>query len=354
MEKIKDLKILEFASVLAGPLASNLFSELGAEVIKIENSRTGGDITRHWRTAKETKDASVSSYYASANFHKVVIMADLRNSEDRERVMRYVDKADVIISNFKPKTARKLGVDFEALRQRNSRAVIAELVGYRENPGRGAFDVLLQAEVGYLSMTGHPHSPFAKIPVAMIDILAAHQLRAGILAALYERLQDGKGRRVVVDLYSSALSGLINQGSAFLMNEDIARPIGSAHPSIAPYGEIYYSLDEVPLVLAIGTDAQFRLLCDLLNMDMPPHWSTNTGRVKGREELYKRLSEYIKQWKYSDLLAAFNANEIPFARVNNVGEALSQEKAAKYILESEQEDVKLRALRSVTFTLTNE
>jgi crotonobetainyl-CoA:carnitine CoA-transferase CaiB-like acyl-CoA transferase len=354
MHGIADLEIVEFASVLAGPLAANLFSEMGAKVTKIENSRTGGDITRHWRTASESKDASVSSYYASANFQKEVIMADLRDPAERERAMRYVDKADVIISNFKPDTARKLGVSFEALRQRNAKAVIAELVGYRENPERGAFDVLLQAEAGYLSMTGHPHSPFAKIPVAMIDILAAHQLRAGILAALYQRLQDGKGRRVEVDLYSAALSGLINQGSAYLMHQDIARPMGSAHPSIVPYGEIYHTLDDVPLVLAIGTDAQFRLLCELLGIDSLPHWSTNKGRVEDREELQKRMSECIVQWKYSELRAVFTANEIPFARVNDVGEALSQNKAAKYILESEQEDVKLRALRSVTFTLASE
>ena len=130
--------------------------------------------------------------------------------------------------------------------------------------------------------------------------------------------------------------------------------MGSAHPSFVPYGEIYHTLDDVPLVLAIGTDAQFRLLCELLGIDSLPHWSTNKGRVEDREELQKRMSECIGQWNYSELRAVFTANEIPFARVNDVGEALSQDKAAKFILESEQEDVKLRALRSVTFTLASE
>lgn len=354
MEEIAELKVVEFASVLAGPLVGNLFSELGAKVVKVENSRTGGDITRHWRTATEDSDTAVSSYYASANYNKEVVMADLRQEEERERVMRLVEEADVIISNFKPRTAKKLGVDFASLRKSNSGAVIAELLGYREDPNRGAFDVLLQAETGYLSMTGHPESPFAKIPVAMIDVLAAHQLRAGVLAALYKRVQDGKGRRVQVDLYGAALSGLINQGSAYLMNGDIAEPMGSAHPSIAPYGEVYTTADEVPMILAVGTDKQFRELCFILDFSMKEKWSTNKGRVQDRKMLKEVLSEHIGGWKYRLLVDQLEEGGIPFARIQNVGQALMTETAAPYILESDQEGRKLRAIKTVSFELREE
>ncbi len=354
MKKISQLKVLEFASVLAGPLVGNLFSEMGAKVVKVENIRTGGDITRQWRTASESSDSPVSSYYASANYGKEVVMADLRNEDDRLRVMNLVENSDVIISNFKPQTARKLGVDFRSLRERNPNAVIAELVGYREDPERGAFDVLLQAETGYLSMTGHPESPFAKIPIAMIDVLAAHQLRAGILAALFERAEDGKGRRIQVDLYGSALSGLINQASAYLMNGDIARPLGSAHPSIAPYGEVYYTADKTPLVLAVGTEKQFHSLCEVLGLRLRDEWKTNKGRVKDRERLQQTLSEQMVKWKYKILSERLAVGGIPFAQIHNIGEALSTEAAEAHILESNQEGLTLRALKTVSFKISDE
>ena len=351
MKKISDLKIVEFASVLAGPLVGNLFSELGAEVVKIENSRTDGDITRHWRTDSESKEGSVSSYYASANYRKRVLMADLRDPKDRDRVMEEVRRADVIISNFKPRTAEKLGVDFASLREINKRAVMAELVGYKHDPERGAFDVLLQAETGYLSMTGHPDAPFAKIPVAMIDVLAAHQLRSGVLAALYEQIGDGKGRRVQVDLFGSALSGLINQGSAYLMNGDVAKPMGSAHPSIAPYGEVYKTKDGVPLIFAVGTDKQFRSLAALLRLEIREKWEQNSGRVRDRKALTHEIAKKVEEWEFSDFASTLKSKEIPFAPVKNIREGLSSEVVQIEVLEWTQEKQGLRSLPTVTFSI---
>ncbi len=351
MKKISDLKIVEFASVLAGPLVGNLFSELGARVVKIENSRTDGDITRQWRTALEGTERTVSSYYASANYRKRVLMADLRDPKDRDRVKEEVRRADVIISNFKPRTAEKLGVDLASLREINERAVIAELVGYKHDPERGAFDVLLQAESGYLSMTGHPDAPFAKIPVAMIDVLAAHQLRSGVLAALYEQIEDGKGRRVQVDLFGSALGGLINQGSAYLMNGDVAKPMGSAHPSIAPYGEVYKTKDEVPLIFAVGTDKQFASLAALLELEIREKWEKNSGRVRDRKALTHQIAKKVGEWGFSDLASLLKSEKIPFAPVKNVREALSSEVVQREVLEWRQEEQQLRSLPTVTFSI---
>jgi crotonobetainyl-CoA:carnitine CoA-transferase CaiB-like acyl-CoA transferase len=351
MNRISNVKVVEFASVLAGPLVGNLFSELGAEVVKIENLRTGGDITRHWRTASEGSEGAVSSYYASANYRKRVLMADLRNSKDRDRVKEVVRKADVIISNFKPDTSEKLGVDFASLRGVNARAVIAEIVGYKRDPERGAFDVLLQAETGYLSMTGHPDAPFAKIPVAMIDVLAAHQLRAGILAALYEQISDGKGRRVQVDLFASALSGLVNQGSAYLMNGDVAEPMGSAHPSIAPYGEVYTTKDRVPMIFAVGTDKQFRSLAGLLQLEVRDAWQQNSGRVQDRKALTHAIQKKVSVWKFADLVSALESGKIPFAPIKNIKDALSPDYVQRDVLNWKQEGQELRSLPSVTFSI---
>lgn len=353
-EVLKGIQVVELASVLAGPLAGNLFSELGAQVIKVENRRTGGDITRQWRTASEDSESEVSSYYASANYKKEVWMADLSSKSERAEVLRLIESADVVISNFKRSSAAKLGLGYEQLRMANPRAIVAELVGYRHDANKAAFDVLLQAETGYLSMTGHEGQPYAKIPVAMIDVLAAHQLRTGIMTALFLRERDGRGRRVEVDLYGSALSGLINQASAYLMNGDVARPMGSQHPSIAPYGEIFMSADDVRLVLAVGTDQQFVALMGILGEEIEKEqWGTNALRVRHRASLSSVLSEAISHFEFEDLAGALDDRGIPYTRVAGIDEALDRKEARGNILSFEQEGRKARVVKSVTFELSS-
>jgi crotonobetainyl-CoA:carnitine CoA-transferase CaiB-like acyl-CoA transferase len=354
-EVMKDIKVVELASVLAGPLAGNLFSELGAQVIKIENKRTEGDITRRWRTASEDSNSAVSSYYAAAKYKKEVLMADLSLENDRAVVMQLIEAADVVISNFKRSSAVKLGFGYEQLRKVNPRAIIAELVGYKHDANKAAFDVLLQAETGYLSMTGHEGQPFAKIPVAMIDVLAAHQLRTGIMTALFLRERDGQGRRVEVDLYGSALSGLINQASAYLMNGDVAGPMGSQHPSIAPYGEVFVSADGVPMVLAVGTDEQFASLMDILGIAVEKEqWGTNALRVRHRSSLSKVLTEAISHFTFENLAAALAQRGVPCAKVSSIDEALEGEEARENILSFEQEGREAKVVKSVTFQLSSE
>jgi crotonobetainyl-CoA:carnitine CoA-transferase CaiB-like acyl-CoA transferase len=349
---IKKLKIIEFASVLAGPLAGNFFSELGAKVIKIENPKTDGDITRSWRTPSEGGDSSISAYYASANYGKESVFLDLTNEEDHKKALEICVDADVVISNFKPSSAKKLGITFSALKNLNPSLIFAQLSAYPEGKEAPAFDVLLQAQSGYLSMTGFQDKKYAKIPVAMIDMLAAHQLREGILLALLEREIDGKGRKVSTNLYAAALSGLINQASAYLMNGDLPQPLGSAHPQIAPYGDLFYTKDKVPLILAIGTDRKFYSLLQLLGLEKyKDKFATNQDRVNQREELRQILANSINAISAENITQMLDSESIPYSKINNLKNVFDHKEASDYLIDEMREGRKCIKTKSVVFDI---
>ena len=188
------LTVVELASVLAGPAVGLFFAELGARVIKIENPVTKGDVTRAWKAPTEDKQKSDSAYYHSVNAGKEVHFLNLKTEEDRQQAYHLIEQADVVIVNYRVGAAQKLGMDYEYLNQLNPRLIYAELTGFGANDRRPAFDVVLQAETGFLYLTGEPDRPPVRMPVALIDILAAHQLKEGILVALLQRAQTGKGR----------------------------------------------------------------------------------------------------------------------------------------------------------------
>jgi crotonobetainyl-CoA:carnitine CoA-transferase CaiB-like acyl-CoA transferase len=348
----KQLKVIEFASVLAGPLVGRFFAEHGAEVIKIENKRTNGDVTRGWRTSSETGEFAVSAYYASANYNKRSIFLDLRVQEDLQYAKELCRDADIILSNFKEASAKKLGLDFFSLKKWNPHMIYGQINGYAQQKDKPAFDMLLQAETGYLAMTGFQDRPYAKIPVAMIDQFAAHQLIEGIQMALWAR-KDKNAILVEVDLYQSALSALINQASAYLMNQDIPQPMGSQHPSIAPYGSVYITADGQAIVIAAGTDRQFEALQNLLKIDDPGSiYGTNQLRVNNREALDKAISEKIKNWDFGPLEQKLEEYRVPFAKVKAINEALNQSDA-NYIKTEIVEGRSMRSIQISCFTMNN-
>ena len=177
----KDLLVVELASVLAGPLVGSFFSELGARVIKIENPGTGGDITRKWKLSQEDPETPVSAYYASANYNKQIEYLNISDSADHEELLELVKIADLVIVNYKVDSAQRLGVDYESLKRVNENIIYASITGYGYENKRPAFDMVLQAECGLLSMTGEADRAPSKVPVAIIDILAAHHLKQAIL-----------------------------------------------------------------------------------------------------------------------------------------------------------------------------
>ena len=190
----KSLKVLELSSVLAGPAVGMFFSELGAQVIKVENKTTNGDVTRKWKLPNEKK-SDLSAYFCSVNYKKNYIFLDFTNQEDRKELEVLIKNCDVMITNFKGEDAAKFYLEFEDCKKINPVIIYAHIGGFKNNPKRVAFDVVLQAETGYINMTGNKKE-FAKMPVALIDVLAAHQIKEGILTAIILQHKEKKAYKV--------------------------------------------------------------------------------------------------------------------------------------------------------------
>ncbi len=332
----KPLQVVELAGVLAGPAVGLFFAELGATVIKVENPRTGGDITRGWRLASEPPAPTLSAYYCAVNWRKQVVWADLEQTDDRDRVRQLIQTADIVISNFKQSAALRMGMDYPTLRELNPQLIFAHLSGYGATDDTPAFDVVLQAETGFMYMNGAAEGAPTKMPVALIDILAAHQLKAGILLALLHRATHGRGGEVRVSLQDAALASLANQATNYLMANHIPQRAGSLHPNIAPYGESFSTADGVAIVLAVGNEKQFGQLCGCLDAPLianDPRFATNTLRLTHRAALQTALAQAFAQKKAATLLPILKTNGVPCGAINDMATVMATDAAQRLILE---------------------
>ena len=333
------LRVLELASVLAGPQVGQFFAELGAEVLKVESP--AGDVTRTWKTTAETQasvasDTLVSAYFSASNWGKKSLVLDLTTPAGQTALYRLAASADIILASYTPGDAEKLRADYVTLSLANPRLVYGHLTGYGPDNTRAGYDAVLQAEAGfmYLNAAG-PGQPPQKMPVAMVDLLAAHQLKEGLLTALFQRERTGRGALVQVSLLDSALSALANQASTYLVTGHDPQHLGSGHPSIVPYGTVYQAADGRQLVLAVGSDGQFRQLCEALHQ---PDWAsdnrfaTNAARVAHRAELEVLLNQRIAVVVGDALLTELERRAVPAGAVRSVGEALRQASAQAMLL----------------------
>lgn len=332
----KNLLVLELASVLAGPSVGQFFAELGATVIKLENAATQGDVTRTWKLVGEQPDADVSAYFAAANWGKQSIGLDITQPESLQAMHRLAAHADVVIASYKPGDAEKLRVDYHTLRQLQPRLVYGHITGYGPTDPRAGYDAVIQAESGFMYMNGAPDGPPTKMPVALMDVLAAHQLKEGILTALLRRERTGEGAYVQVSLLDAALSGLANQATNYLVAGHNPQRMGSDHPAIVPYGTVYTCQDGLPLVIAVGGDRQFRRLCQVLGraeLADEGRYAANSARVQHRAELNRLLQALIGKQKRADLLQRLQALHVPAGAVHSVAEALEQAQAKRMQLQ---------------------
>ncbi len=314
--------VVELASVLAGPSVGSFFAEMGATVIKVENPKTQGDTTRKWKTPNEDPDAPVSSYYASANWKKQVVYLDLTQSRDIEKLHDYLKDATILLENFKPGDDIKFGLDYQSLKSLYPKLIVGHIQGFPDND-RPAFDVVLQAESGYISLNGNGGENF-KWPLPIVDILAAHQLKEGLLLALIQKQETHEGCFVSVSLFDAAISALHNIAGNVLMGNSNPTSLGRLHPNIAPYGETITSSDGITLVLAVGTDKQFTELCVVLclSIDYQNKYSTNTQRVSDRTSMEIELRSKASAISFDVLQQELIARKIPFGRVKTVKEVL--------------------------------
>jgi hypothetical protein len=358
MNKIfKDLYVVELANVLAGPASGMFFAELGAKVTKIENTTTNGDITRNWKLESENKSSNMSAYYASANWGKKVLMMDLTKEKDKQKVYKLIKNADIVITNYKAGDDKKLGMDYKTLKKINPQIIYAHLSGFGENNKRTAFDLVLQAESGFMFMNGTPESGPVKMPVALIDLLAAHQLKEGILTAIINKMRTGRGSKVSVSLFDSAVASLANQASNWLMAKHNPTAIGSIHPNIAPYGERFITKDKKQLVLAIGSNKQFAMLCAILNAEKlttKEEYKTNTNRVINRVSLKVALEKEIRKFNSKELMDEFINNDVPAGIIKSIKEVFeSKAEMQNHILEEKNGMGLSKRVRTVVFKISS-
>jgi crotonobetainyl-CoA:carnitine CoA-transferase CaiB-like acyl-CoA transferase len=332
-----NLKVLELASVLAGPSVGQFFAELGAEVIKVENPHTGGDVTRSWRSAGENTDDR-SAYFSSCNWGKKSVTLDLSASTDREKVMRLIAKTDIIIASFKPGDAEKLGVGYDQLKGVHPSVIYGMITGYGPDDDRVGYDAVIQAESGFMDLNGEKDGPPLKMPVALIDVLAAHQLKEGLLLALMKKERTGVGSLVEVSLMATALASLANQATNWTVGGSVPSRQGSAHPNIAPYGDTFFTADGKRLLLAVGNDRQFESLLAAVGIDRSDEdvavLKTNPDRVRNRGTLKELLSKAISACQSQELVAELHRLKVPAGLIRNVQEALADPLARPLQLDS--------------------
>jgi crotonobetainyl-CoA:carnitine CoA-transferase CaiB-like acyl-CoA transferase len=347
----KQFNVIDLSTVLAGPSVATFFAELGANVIKVENTKIA-DVTRSWKLPSEDPNSAVSAYFSSVNYQKKYIALDLKSDHDRSQFLHLIEDADILISNFKKGDEEKLGVSESILREKNPKLIWGKISGYGTDSDRVAYDLILQAETGYMSMNGEENGLPVKMPVAMIDVLAAHQLKEAILIALLSREKNGKGSTVNVSLYDAAISSLINQASNYLMAGHVPKRIGSMHPNIAPYGELFQTKDGKWVTFAIGSDNHFQKLCAFLGLDelvSNIQFATNHNRVKNRAVLAEKIQEKINQKNTTSILNEMHRLHVPAAVIKNLEEVFEEEQALAMVKSEKINGIDTKRVSSIAF-----
>lgn len=358
MKSFENLTIIDASTVLAGPSVGSFFAELGATVIKVENPKVP-DVTRSWKLPNEESDSPISAYFSSVNYRKTYQSIDLKSEKGRNAFMELIKNADILISNFKNGDEERLVVTDEHLWQVNPGLIIGKISGFGTDSDRVAYDLILQAESGFMSMNGTSDSGPVKMPVALIDVLAGHQLKEALLIALLEKKSDRKGRSVSVSvsLYDAAVVSLMNQASNFLMANHIPQRIGSLHPNIAPYGELFETLDKQLITFAIGSDVHFAKLCSFLEIEdltKDQRFTSNQNRVRNRTELANLLQEKISQHTSITLISGLINLHVPVGKVKDLKEVFEDASAQKLVREERIEGYETKRMTSLAFKWKNQ
>ncbi len=350
---LNGIRVLELANVLAGPSVGLFFAEMGATVIKVENIRSCGDVTRHWKLPTEDPDTDISGYFSCVNWGKQSLALDITHKEGLEIVRQLARQSDILLASYKPGDAEKLKVDYQSLRKLNENLVYAHVTGYGTGNPRAGYDAIIQAESGFTYMNGEPDGKPTKMPVALMDVLAAHQLKEAILLALLSRERGGSGQYIEASLLKSGIASLANQATNWLVGKSIPGRMGSDHPNIVPYGTIFSTADGKEIVLAVGTDKQFRELCRLLGkpeLADDDRFAKNYSRVVNSNLLKSALQKLIGRYDRDGILGLLKSRRVPAGGVFNMKEVFETPEASEMLLEAPVNGGSIRGVSSVAFT----
>ena len=319
------LKVLELARVLAGPFAGQTLADLGADVIKVE--APAGDDTRRWGPPwVDHAGERAAAYYHACNRGKRSITADFRTPEGRELVQKLAARSDVLIENFKHGGLAKYGLDYASLREINPRLVYCSITGFGHTGPYADFagyDFIVQGMAGLMDLTGEADGAPQKVGIAIADLLTGLYAVIAVQAALTQRSCSGQGQHIDLALMDCLTGVLTNQAMNYLVTGDPPRRIGPAHPNIVPYQA--FPVSDGYLIIAVGNDAQYQRLVELLDLDAgrDPKFATNSGRVENRTELVSEIAAATRRWARDELLQACEKHTIPAGPINNLAEVFN-------------------------------
>jgi crotonobetainyl-CoA:carnitine CoA-transferase CaiB-like acyl-CoA transferase len=314
------INVLDLSRVLAGPLASMLLGDLGANVIKVERPGFGDD-TRGWGPPFDS--SGESAYYLSINRNKKSLAADLADVPDRELIRTLFASSDVVIDNFKRGMLARNGFDIAAILAEHPKLVWCTITGFGAESDRAGYDFVVQAEQGWMSITGEPDGAPMKVGVALADVVAGKDACIAILAALVARTRTGRGRRVTVSLAGSASAALVNVAQNALVSGEEPRRWGNGHPNLVPY-QLFDASDRA-LVIAVGNDAQWVACATALGLDAlasDPGLLANAGRIAERGRVIEAMTSRIAEKPASHWIALLDAASVPCGVVRSVLESL--------------------------------
>ncbi|MDH3589161.1 MAG: CoA transferase [Gammaproteobacteria bacterium] len=324
---LSGFRVLDLSRVLAGPWATQVLADLGAEVIKIERPQTGDD-TRHWGPPylrdKEGRETDTAAYYLAMNRGKASVTVDLRSTAGQSIIRGLAKKSDVLIENFKVDGLKKYGLDYAMLAPLNPKLVYCSITGfgqtgpYRHRPG---YDLLIQGMGGLMSVTGDKNGAPQKTGIPVADVGAGLYAVIAIQAALLERARSGRGQYIDLSLLDVQTAMLANQAASYLAGDVIPGRLGTEHPSITPY-QVFETADG-HIILAVGNDRQFARFAELAGVPelaQNPLFSTNELRVRNRRPLCTAVAEFMRQDSSAGWLKRLEAAAIPSGPINNIAE----------------------------------
>src|SRR5512146_153067 len=311
MQALEGVRVVDLSRALAGPYCTMLLGDLGAEVVKVEEPGVG-DASRHWGPPFQNGE---SAYFLSCNRNKRGITLNLKREAAREALWRLIERADVLIQNFRPGLMEQLGLGYEAVRERNPRLVYCSISAYGQDgpearhPG---YDIIMQGTTGATSVTGDPAGSPYRSGLPVCDVLSGMTAMQAILAALYARERTGRGQQVEATLLGATVAALGNFASSALVSGVAPRRVGNSHPQIAPY-DLIRTRDGY-INIAGGNDDIFRRVCaalDLPTLADDPRFATNAERVRNRTALLAALEERTTQLTTDELMVILDAANAP-------------------------------------------
>jgi crotonobetainyl-CoA:carnitine CoA-transferase CaiB-like acyl-CoA transferase len=323
---LSGIKVLDLSRVLAGPLCTMMLGDLGASVLKVERPE-GGDDTRGWGPPFDERGES--AYYLSVNRNKLSLTADFADPADAELIRKLASEADVVVENFRPGTLERRGLGAVELMKRNPRLVWCTITGFGTESSRPGYDFVVQAESGWMSITGEPGGAPMKHGVALVDVITGKDAVIAVLAALVARGATGRGRMVHVSLESSARAALVNVAQNTLVSGTPPKRWGNAHANLVPY-QLFDAADR-PMVIAVGADGQWIACARALGLDglaSEDVLRTNAGRIAARERVVTAVTRKLTERTAAEWVALLDAAGVPCGVVRTVPEALAKSGAS--------------------------